>query len=285
MYGKFKVDGVRGGASVYIVVEETMGDDEPTTLEEYRRLTPHQRKSIKKPALQGILDTIASDDEVDASGATVVQKLNEILREIKDMKEKNRKYEDDIKRLNDVINDQNKVLAAQQKFLETVDADRRGENLIVLGLAENEAPEGNDEESDKYDEEQFNLILRAIEVAPNSVQIRSIERLGKLDEGVTTQRRRPMKVTFESRTMRDNILRNASKLKDQGERDPFKRVFLKRDIHPDIRREEKRLYEVFKAERDKPQNADLDVVFDRKKRVVTVNGDEVDRFKLFTSFQ
>ena len=81
------------------------------------------------------------------------------------------------------------------------------------------------------------------------------------------------------------ILRNASKLKDQGENDPFKRVFLKRDVHPDIRREEKRLYEVFKAERDKPQNVDFDVIFDRKKRVVTVNGEEIDRFKLFTSFQ
>ena len=93
-----------------------------------------------------------------------------------------------------------------------------------------------------------------------------------------------MKVTFETRSMRDSVLRNASKLKDQGEHDPFKRVFLKRDVHPDIRKEEKRLYDVFKAERDKPQNADFDVVFDRKKRVVTVNGEEVDRFKLFTSF-
>ena len=94
-----------------------------------------------------------------------------------------------------------------------------------------------------------------------------------------------MKVSLETRAMRDSILRNASKLKDQGEQDPFKRVFLKRDVHPDIRREEKRLYDVFKAERDKPENAVFDVVFDRKKRVVTINGEEIDRFKLFTSFQ
>ena len=94
-----------------------------------------------------------------------------------------------------------------------------------------------------------------------------------------------MKVTLETRDMRDRILRNPSKLKNQGEHDPFKRVFLKRDVHPDIRKEEKRLYDVFKIERDKPQNAHLDVTFDRKKRVVTVNGEEIDRFKLFTAFQ
>ena len=251
----------------------------------HRNLTPQQRKAIKKPALQVILDAIASDDEIDVHGAAVVEKLNEILREIKEMKEKNTRYDEEIKRLNSVINDQNKVLAAQQKFLETIDTDRRGQHLIVLGLAENAAPEGNDEDGDEYDKEQFNLILQTIAVAPNSVKVKCIERLGKLEEGVTNQRRRPIKVTFETRSMRDSVLRNASKLKDQGEHDPFKRVFLKRDVHPDIRKEEKRLYDVFKAERDKPQNADFEVVFDRKKRVVTVNGEEIDRFKLFTSFQ
>ena len=74
-------------------------------------------------------------------------------------------------------------------------------------------------------------------------------------------------------------------LKDQPEESKYRKVFLKRDQHPDVRNEEKRLYEVFKAEKKKPVNADKDVVFDRKTRVVTVNNEEVDRFKLFTSFR
>ena len=65
----------------------------------------------------------------------------------------------------------------------------------------------------------------------------------------------------------------------------YKKVFLKKDQHPDIRQEEKRLYEVFKAERNKPENADKVVVFNRRTRIVTVNGEEIDRFKLFSSFQ
>ena len=236
-----------------------------------------------------LLDAVANDDKIDVTGNAVVQKLNEIHREIKDIEEKNSKYDDEIKCLNDVINDQNKVLAAQQSFLETIDTDRRGQDLIVLGLTENVTPEGSDDDEvqdcDAYDNEQFNLILRAIAIDPNNITIKSITRLGKLQENAEGPSRRPLKVSLETRTMRDNILRNASKLKDQAETDPFKKVFLKRDTHPDIRREEKRLYDVYKTERDKPQNADMDVVLDRKKRVVTVNGEEIDRFKLFTSFQ
>ena len=85
--------------------------------------------------------------------------------------------------------------------------------------------------------------------------------------------------------MRNSILKNSKNLKDQPEESQFKRVFLKRDQHPDIRNEEKRLYEVFKAEKNKPENADFDVVFDRRACVVTVNNEEVDSFKLFTSFR
>ena len=84
--------------------------------------------------------------------------------------------------------------------------------------------------------------------------------------------------------MRDNVLRNAKKLKDLPEESQFKKVFLKRDQHPEIRNEEKRLYEVFKAEKNKPENGDKAVLLNRRTRVVTVNGEEIDRFKLFSSF-
>ena len=96
---------------------------------------------------------------------------------------------------------------------------------------------------------------------------------------------RPLKVTFDKPSMRNEILKNAYKLKNQTENDPYHRVYLKRDSHPQVRNEEKRLYEVFKWEKEKPENADMNVVFDRKTRVVTVNGQEIDRFKLFNSFR
>ena len=111
-----------------------------------------------------------------------------------------------------------------------------------------------------------------------------MERLGQFDED-QVNRTRPLKVTLEQRSMRNSILKNSKHLKDQPEGSQYKKVFLKRDQHPDVRKEEKRLYEVFKAEKNKPENADKVVVFDRKSRVVTVNNEEIDRFKLFAPFR
>ena len=63
------------------------------------------------------------------------------------------------------------------------------------------------------------------------------------------------------------------------EEKPYRKVFIKRNQHPEV------LYEVFKAEKNKPENADKEVVFDKRMCVVKVNNEEVDRFTLFMSFQ
>jgi hypothetical protein len=83
--------------------------------------------------------------------------------------------------------------------------------------------------------------------------------------------------------MRNNVLKNAKKLKDIGEENPLRKVFLKSDVHPKIREEEKRLYEVFKSEKAKRDNVGIEVTYDRKARVVKRNGEEIDRFCLFSS--
>ena len=181
----------------------------------------------------------------------------------------------EITRLKGIINDQTKILSAHQKFMEDLDSEKRANHLIVLSLKE----EGNES-----DQDNFLGILDAIGVKREDVKIENMERLGQIDEN-QGNRTRPLKVTLEQRSMRNIILKNSKNLKDQPEGSKYKKVFLKRDQHPDVRNEEKRLYEVFKAEKNKPVNADKEVVFDRKARVVTVNNEEVDRFKLFTSFR
>ena len=159
--------------------------------------------------------------------------------------------------------------------MEDLDSEKRAKHLIVLSLKEDE---------DESDQDKFNSILDAIGVRREDVKIEGMERLGQVDEN-RANRTRPLKVTLEQRSMRNSILKNSKNLKEQPEGSQYKRVFLKRDQHPDIRNEEKRLYEVFKAEKNKPENADINVVFDRRARVVTVNNEEVDRFRLGTSFR
>ena len=142
---------------------------------------------------------------------------------------------------------------------------------------------GLKEEDDQDDSQKFLEIIDAVGVERTDVGVSCMARLGKINEE-QEGKTRPLKVTLEQRAMRDNILRNAKNLKDLPEGSQFKKVFLKRDQHPEVRNEEKRLYEVFKAEKNKPENADYPVMFDRRKRIVMVNNEEVDRFKLFWSF-
>ena len=249
---------------------------EPITLAEYKMLTPQQRKNVLKPALQKLLDDMADDENADntTDDGTVMGKLNLIIAELKTIKDKYKTYDDEFTRLNKVVDDQNKILSAQQKFLEDIDAENRGKDLIVLGLKESEGEDRDD----------FTRVLQAVGVDPNQIKVSSIRRLGRRDEE-NQDKKRPMKVTFEEKSMRNNILKNAKKLKDLDEENPLKKVFLKPDVHPKIRQEEKRLYEVFKSEKAKRDNVGIPVTYDRKARVVKRNGEEIDRFRLSTSFQ
>ena len=201
-------------------------------------------------------------------------KLDLIIHELKIMKEKSEEQEKEIKKVERTVAGHGKILAAHQKFMEGLDAEKRAKHLIVLGLKE---------DRDGDDQEKFMGIVDAIGVGRNDVEVESTERLGNVDEN-QPNKTRPLKIILKQSSMRGNILRNSKKLKDQPEESPYKKVFLKKDQHPDIRNEEKRLYEVFKAERIKPVNADKDVVFDRKLRIVTVNNEEIDSFKLFSGF-
>ena len=247
-----------------------MGEEGETyTLDQYKEMSAVQRKKLKKEELLNLL-------EESIESTVIERKLDEILEELKSIREKSEKCENEIRRIDQTVNDHSKILAAQQKFMEQLDGEKRAKHLIVLGLKE---------ERNMSDLDKFNDIVRVIGLKPGEdVKVENTERLGTINEN-DQNKVRPMKVTLESMQMRSQMLKNASKLKDQEEGSAYKRIFLKRDTHPDVRAEEKRLYEVFKAERDKPENVDKEVLFDRKNRVVTVNRDEIDRFRLFSSFR
>ena len=213
------------------------------------------------------------DESID--GNLIEHKLDEILREVRAVNEKWEKCDKEIKRIDQVVSDHSKILSAQQKFLEGMDAEKRAKHMIVLGMKEDPI---------ENDLDKFNNIVTVIGLNPDDIKVENIERLGTKDDD-EPNKTRPTKVTLENSQMRYEILKNSSKLKDRAEGSVYRKIFLKKDVHPDVRAEEKRLYEVFKAEKKKPENVNKDVVFNRKTRVVTVNAEEVDRFKLFSSSQ
>lgn len=253
------------------------------TLENYANMNATERNGVLKNDLKTIVDeqlAMLNNDPntirnliVNTINLAIDNKFAELGFD-KRFDELTEHYDNEIKRLNDTVKEQGRVLSAQQKFIEDLDSEKRAKHLIVLGLKEIE---------EEDDQDRFMGITQTIGVSTEIV-IDDLVRLGNRDEN-NPNKTRPLKVTFDKPSMRNEILKNAYKLKNQAENDPYHRVYLKRDSHPQVRNEEKRLYEVFKAEKEKPENADIDVVFDRKTRVVSVNGEEIDRFKLFNSFQ
>lgn len=83
---------------------------------------------------------------------------------------------------------------------------------------------------------------------------------------MTRESKRPIKVVLDDPDKVGSILRNTSKLKEAAEE--FKRIFIKKDTHPLVRRELARLREVVMREKLKPENAGNAIYMDHKLRKV-----------------
>ena len=113
-------------------------------------------------------------------------------------------------------------------------------------------------------------------VSLQTAEIATLQRLGKVQPG-PTPRPRPIKVELKYANERQNILRDTNKLKLAGEM--MKKMYVKRDTHPGITRELKRLKDVEKREKEKPENQGKTVQYDWKQRCVMVDNVIVDKYQ------
>lgn len=74
------------------------------------------------------------------------------------------------------------------------------------------------------------------------------------------------------------ILEKAQDLKANTghNKDKLKSIFIKKDMHPNIRKEWKRLYDVYENELKKPENVGRSVTFDKKKRCILIENKVID---------
>ena len=97
-------------------------------------------------------------------------------------------------------------------------------------------------------------------------------RLGKAEAG----RNRPILAKVPSRAARDKILENTKELRAAGP--AYRRISVKKDRHPAIRKEWKRLRGVETAEKGKPVNQGCTIRLDYKKREITRDGVVIDKW-------
>ena len=187
-----------------------------------------------------------------------------------------------IEKLKETVELQNKTMttmketvAAQQKTLENLQQDKRAKNLIITGIPE---PEGSGKEARTSDESAVDNLLAAVECV--GISPSRVTRLGrKLEERVEGENQRPppRPLLVSLNTVMDvrSVLRKTNMLKNNP---TLSNVYVKRDEHPLVRQEWKRLRIVARKEKDAPINAGCLIKVDYQKKAVTRDGEIIQEF-------
>ena len=205
------------------------------TLSDLLEMQRSQLTRVNKDELVEILLT-AQKDEDNNSMQMILTRLTALMAEVAELKQAlmspdsaiNKKVEE----LQLQVNKQGDIIAKQQRYLEAIDRKERECNLVLLGVPDdNEALDGATTDRDKVD--------KLWEATRTSCRVTSMRRLGKAGDAGQDRRRRPILVTVASREDRDSVLAVAKHLKTANE--PYRKIYIKKDVHPSVREEWRRL--------------------------------------------
>ena len=132
------------------------------------------------------------------------------------------------------------AILQHQRFLEAIDGQKRAENLIITGVPEESVLKASGAEAAEIaetDSEKVSLVLKQIG-HKDDTNVLNVVRLGKKYTGPNA-RPRPLKVITGNPQERKRVIDDAKKLKNVDER--FKKIFIKKDIHPAVRKEQNRI--------------------------------------------
>ena len=167
------------------------------------------------------------------------------------------------------IGKQADIIMQQQLFLEKINRKERDTNIVVLGVPDDQtALDGATNDAGKLN--------KVWEVLEDNTEIRSHRRLGRHDPGST--RTRPILVTVASKDARDKVLERTPKLKTRG--GAFAKIYVKKDIHPAVREEWKRLRAAETTEKERPENQGCTIRLDARERKLYRNGVVIDGWNL-----
>ena len=200
--------------------------------------------------------------------------LLKILNELKETRADLNKYSQEraadkvtIENQQKEIDRLNSISYQHQRFLEQIDAQNRICNVIIMAVPE--APNNFDGEND----EEAKIKKLFLKIESQDTEIIDFKRLGEKKDN----RIRPILLKTKSREARDKLLEKAKSL--SSKEDPYKSVYIKKDVHPLVRLEWKRLKDREKEENDKPENVGRPAVLDSKTRTLLRDGQIIDRWQ------
>jgi len=238
--------------------------------------------------MPGRRNTSSSNSISDDLAALLDEKLNPILQQIQSISSKldsfvtkedamimiekaTKEHRDAVDKLTERCNDleeKNKklydALKHQQAHIEQMDAKERGSNVIMYGV-----PEGTFEQCDT-DDGKVQAIMGMIN--ERNANVESIKRIGAAEQNKT----RPLLLRVASTSMRNRVVDLARKCTNPV----MANIKVRKDLHPSVRKEWKRLFEVKEAEEKKTENAGHVITIDMKRRAVLRDGDVIDSWSL-----
>ena len=242
------------------------------TLSEFLKFSKTQKDKMKKEELIAILESAQSNDNGNDM-QTLVTSLTNLTEQIRVLTQAFSDHQETTRiqfaEFKQQMVKQNEIIAKQQVYLERQDSKERECNLVILGVPEaNESLDGATSDRDK-----INKIWEAAGIRSN---VKSIRRIGSNHDG---SRRRPIIAEVESKTDKDTALDKGKDLKTHSN-EIYHRIYVKKDQHPSVRQEWKRLHTVFTTEKERPGNEGCDIQFNFRERKVYKNGVIIDQWNM-----
>ena len=226
-----------------------------------RAMAPGEINKMTNPQLKKALATlINADASQQPSNNDLLDEIRSLKDEVKAMAGIKQKVDELSERLDQAYYN---IITQQQ----SLDNKERRNNLIITGVSEEVDAIGN------TDVEKVQNVIKATGYQLTSDPASwEIKRLGRENE----RKKRPLLVVVGDGHQRNEILRKAKNLKSiEG---LMSSVYVKKDVHPAVRKEMARLRQREKDEKEKPENVGVTIVFDWKKRVLLREGSIIDKF-------
>ena len=220
--------------------------------EDVKNFSGDDIQRLRKDELARALDTLIKDNRdntanvgqgsnLGAHYGNLEQKLDVLINEFRDFTRTFKQLEVEVITVKQENQQLREALMQHQRYLENLEAEKRSCNVVFLGVPENEL---NVTENDgtttaiREDQEKLTKILQVMQ--RDNIRINEFQRLGKVYPG----KNRVILVKLQSKGDRDRLLENSAKLKTTG--GPFTEIYVKKDIHPLVRKELERLRKVEK---------------------------------------
>lgn len=226
-----------------------------------RAMAPGEINKMTNSQLKKALATlINADASQQPSNNDLLDEIRSLKDEVKAMAGIKQKVDELSERLDQAYYN---IITQQQ----SLDNKERRNNLIITGVSEEVDAIGN------TDVEKVQNVIKATGYQLTSDPASwEIKRLGRENE----RKKRPLLVVVGDGHQRNEILRKAKNLKSiEG---LMSSVYVKKDVHPAVRKEMARLRQREKDEKEKPENVGVTIVFDWKKRVLLREGSIIDKF-------